>query len=105
MNIVSVIVHDEVSVTILEPESSITDSGDVCIIVDDVINVTSDKSYIHVQAVAADTVVIVHDLDKYPSVTVIDSAGDMVIPQLEYITGDSLRLTFGGALAFTAYLN
>jgi hypothetical protein len=46
-----------------------------------------------------------HDLGKFPSVSVADSAGSIVMGQVEYIDENSLILTFVSAFAGVAYLN
>lgn len=64
-----------------------------------------DKHYAHTQAVPAATWVIDHGLNKRPSVTVTDSAGSIVIGEVDYDTADQLTLYFSSAFAGTAYLN
>ena len=64
-----------------------------------------DKSLIYVQAVASDTWSITHNMDKYPSVTVVDSGNTVVIGDIHYIDRNSLVLTFVGAFVGKAYLN
>ncbi len=48
---------------------------------------------------------ITHNLGKFPSVSVADSAGSLVIGQVDYIDENSLILTFISAFAGVAYLN
>lgn len=48
---------------------------------------------------------IQHDLDKFPSVSVVDSAGTNVVGQVDYLNRDSLTITFTSAFAGIAYLN
>lgn len=59
----------------------------------------------HIQSPASDTWVITHTLSKHPSVTVIDSAGSVILPDIEYDGLNSITLRFNGATAGTAYLN
>lgn len=72
---------------------------------DVIIDLTGESTYIYHQSVASDIWYIVHNLDKYPSVTVVDSAGSVVIGDVQYITRDEIILTFAGAFSGTAYLN
>jgi hypothetical protein len=51
------------------------------------------------------TWLIAHGLGKYPSVTVIDSAGDQVMGRIEYVDANTVRLVFSAAFSGTAYLN
>lgn len=48
---------------------------------------------------------IEHNLGKFPSVTVVDSAGSVVIGEVEYIDMNRTKVTFAGAFAGVAYLN
>lgn len=65
-----------------------------------------DKHYTHTQAIASDTWVINHNLNKYPSVKVIDSAGNLQIPEAEVQdSANRITLTFLAAFAGQAYLN
>ena len=64
-----------------------------------------DKHYTHTQAVPAATWVIDHGLNKRPSVTVVDSAGSVVIGEIEYDTADQLTLYFSSSFAGAAYFN
>lgn len=64
-----------------------------------------DSTYIHQQMVASTAWVITHNLDKYPSVTVVDSAGSVVIGEVQYISRNQIIVTFQGAFSGTAYLN
>ena len=61
--------------------------------------------YVHTQSVASDTWEITHDLDKYPSVTVVDSGGNVVVGDVRYIDTSNIVVTFRGAFSGVAYLN
>ena len=64
-----------------------------------------DKNYKHVQGASSATWTIAHNLDKFPSVTVKDSAGSIVIGEIEYNDTNNVTLTFSGAFSGEAYLN
>lgn len=64
-----------------------------------------DKFYEHNQGVASDVWTITHNLNKYPTVTVIDSAGSEVEGDIDYTSANSVTLTFSGAFTGKAYLN
>lgn len=46
-----------------------------------------------------------HNLDKKPSVTVIDTAGNEILGDIEYVDQNNLTLLFSAAVRGTAYLN
>jgi len=63
------------------------------------------STYIHNQSVPLDVWTITHNLDKKPSVTVVDSADRIVIGNVKYIGTNSVQITFSGAFSGKAYLN
>ena len=67
--------------------------------------VNNDLHYTHEQRTAAAVWEIVHNLGKYPSVTVVDSGGSVVVGEVQYIDTRSLIITFSAAFAGSAYLN
>ena len=64
-----------------------------------------DKTYIYTQMVAADIWTIQHNLNKYPSITVVDSAGSCVVGEVDYKDMNTLTVTFSGAFSGKAFLN
>lgn len=66
---------------------------------------TGDKTYNHVQFTASATWTINHALDKYPSIQVIDSDGDIVEGDTDYIDANTVVLTFAIAISGRAFLN
>lgn len=63
------------------------------------------NTYIHDQAISSDTWVINHNLNRYPSVIVVDSAGTQFIVQVEYNSRNQLTIYINGATTGKAYLN
>lgn len=61
--------------------------------------------YIHEQGSAASTWTINHNMNCYPSVTVVDTAKTVVIGQVHYTNTNTLTITFASAFKGTAYLN
>ena len=49
--------------------------------------------------------VVTHNLAKFPSITVVDTAGTVVTGQYDYIDNNNVTLTFSAAFAGKAYLN
>ena len=65
----------------------------------------SDLTYIHTQMTAASVWKIEHNLSKFPSVSVVDSAGSVVVGECTYVDKDNIKLVFSSAFAGYAYLN
>ena len=64
-----------------------------------------DKTYVHIQSSAASVWQISHGLNKYPSVTVVDSAGSVVVGEVVYNNTNKVTITFIGSFSGKAYLN
>lgn len=75
----------------------------LCFITDDAFDPQS--TYEYDQATSAATWSITHNLNKFPSVTVVDSAGTAVEFKVTYINSNSLQLEFNSPFKGTAYLN
>ena len=65
---------------------------------------TSSRRYVFDQPVAALTWNITHPLGGFPSVTVVDSANNVVVGDVKYIDDENVELTFSGAFSGKAYL-
>lgn len=61
--------------------------------------------YIHEQGIASDTWEITHNLNKYPSVTLVDSANVMFQGEIHYIDENNCIVYMNGATKGKAYLN
>lgn len=57
-----------------------------------------DKNFVFVQAATASIWNITHNMNKKPSVTIIDSAGSMVFAKLTYVNLNVIQLDFDGQL-------
>lgn len=64
-----------------------------------------DKHYAYEQAQPSDTWTIQHNLRKYPSVSIVDTAGSAFLGEVHYIDENSLTISFAAAVAGYAYLN
>ena len=64
-----------------------------------------DAHYAHIQSTPEAVWEVTHNLNKKPTVTVVDSADTMVMGEVEYINNNSVRLTFAGAFSGKAYFN
>lgn len=65
----------------------------------------ADKTFVFEQGIASDTWEITHNLNKYPSVTVVDSAGNEVIAEVVYTDTNNCVVTMTAAFKGKAYLN
>lgn len=71
----------------------------------DAANASGDKNFVFTQNVAASTWVINHNLGKYASVTIVDSAGTKVNGEIEYNSINQVTVTFRSPFTGEAYLN
>lgn len=69
------------------------------------ISTKADAHYAHTQSTPEAVWEVTHNLNKKPTVTVVDSADTMVMGEVEYINNNSVRLTFAGAFSGKAYFN
>lgn len=65
----------------------------------------SDSNYVHNQSQPLDTWSITHNLNKYPSVTVIDSAGSKVEGTVTYISNEEIKIEFSSPFSGKVILN
>lgn len=66
---------------------------------------TSDKTYTHIQLSASTSWTITHNLGRHPAVTIVDSAGTVVLGDVTYLSSNQVRLDFSAAFTGNAYLN
>ena len=62
-------------------------------------------SYTFTQARAATQWEIAHNLGKYPSVTIVDSAGTQLVGEVTYTDENNVVISFTAAFSGKAYLN
>ena len=62
-------------------------------------------SHIHNQTVSSSTWNITHNLNKYPSVSVVDSSNEEVIGEVQHINSNSLTVKFSAPFSGKAFLN
>jgi hypothetical protein len=65
----------------------------------------TDKHFEFTQASPSITWTVNHDLNKFPSVTVVDSAGTQVFGDVDHTDNDNLTITFINQFSGKAYLN
>jgi hypothetical protein len=71
----------------------------------DFLSSLTDRSYVHDQIVAAKIWIIKHPLDKYPSVTIVDTGNNVVGGDVNYISKSELVFTSSAEFSGKAYLN
>lgn len=64
-----------------------------------------DKTFVFNQGVPASTWTINHTLDKFPSITVVSTANQVVIGDASYTSTTQVVITFAAGFAGKAYLN
>lgn len=64
-----------------------------------------DKSFEYSQLTPAKAWSIEHNMEKMPTVTIVDSAGNKVIGETKYIDKNNVILSFSAAFSGKVYLN
>jgi hypothetical protein len=62
-------------------------------------------SYAHTQSVASATWTITHNLGYRPAVSVVDSGGNYVVGDVNYISTNALTISFSSPFGGSAYLS
>lgn len=68
-------------------------------------NTSSSTTFTFEQSVASDTWNVMHNLDKYPSVSIVDSGGNLVDGEVKYVTSNRILINFTSPFSGKAYLN
>lgn len=69
------------------------------------LNIIGDKTYVFTQTTAESTWNIAHNMAKYPSVTIVDSGGSVVVGDVTYVDNNNLTIAFTSSFSGAAYLN
>lgn len=85
------------SVAIKQPSVNVTVGG--------VIGGGDDAHFVHRQDMTSNTWEIEHNLNKYPSVTVVDSGDNVLHTEVVYIDKNNLEVRFVASTSGKAYLN
>jgi len=64
-----------------------------------------DSHYVHTQNAVSDEWTITHNLNKYPAVSVVNSADIVVHGEIEYVSKNQIRINFSGAFSGKAFFN
>lgn len=63
------------------------------------------SSFVYTQSVSASTWTVTHGLGFFPSVTVVDNGGNMVIGDVLYITENQVSISFSASFGGKAYFS
>ncbi len=97
---------DDYNVIITEEDGSVAvQDTSLNITTTSLISLVGGSTYVHTQSSPAATWTISHNLGRRPSVTVVDSAGSVVIGEVTYLSDNSLRVEFSAGFSGQAYLN
>lgn len=88
----------------VQPDWNTTDENDPSFIKNKPTELT-DKHYVHKQRSPSDVWIIVHNLNKYPSVHIEDSAHNNVIGEINYDNLNQLTIKFSSPFSGKAVLN
>lgn len=70
------------------------------------VNITwADTNYVHDQQTASASWVINHNLGKFASIHIVDTAGDEIIGEVTYNTINQITVTFSSLVSGKAYIN
>ena len=69
------------------------------------LNATQDKNWIYTQNIPNNVWSITHPLNKFPSISIKDSAGTNVYGEINYIDISTLTITFNSSFSGVAILN
>jgi hypothetical protein len=71
-----------------------------------VVNITwADTNYVHDQQTASATWVINHNLGKFASIHIVDTAGDEIVGEVKYNSINQMTVTFTSLVSGKAYIN
>jgi hypothetical protein len=93
----AIIAESSGSVTVSDTSNVITTTSSVAVV--------GGATFTHSQPSSSSTWTITHNLGRFPSVTIVDSAGNVQIGEVLYTSSNSITVTFASAFGGYAYLN
>lgn len=69
------------------------------------VSTTFNYAYIHDQSTPSATWTVSHNLGKFPSVTIVDSANSEIIGEVNFVNNTTLTLSFSAPFSGKAYIN
>lgn len=64
-----------------------------------------DLNYVHYQSTPSEKWLINHNLGKYPSVSIVNSAGSVVVGDVVILDENNVEVSFSGSFSGRAYIN
>jgi hypothetical protein len=106
----SSIVVNEVNTSVVVKKTSTNaivakEKGNSVVVTGVIGGVSLDANYVYTQGSPSATWVVNHNLNKYCSVTVVDSADNIVVGEVLYNSLNQVTLTFAGAFSGKAFFN
>lgn len=86
-------------------EAEIGSEIDIDVLVPDYTIYEARANYVHTQGVPSSHWIINHNLNKYCSITVVDSSKQIVIPQVTYVDTNTVIVDMTDPFAGWAYCN
>ena len=68
-------------------------------------DIVEDKHFTYDQGLPSIMWEINHNLNKFPSAVVVDSAGSVVVGDIQYIDSNNIKITFNASFSGSAYIN
>jgi len=89
---------DNTAIVVKEKSNQVTVTGVIG-------GISLDANFVYTQASPSSVWVIDHNLNKYGSVTIVDSADNVVYGEVFYNSLNRVTLTFAGAFSGKAFIN
>ena len=93
----AIIAESSGSITVSDASNVITTTSSVAIV--------GGATYTHHQLSSSSTWTITHNLGRFPSVTIVDSAGNVQIGEVFYSSSNQVIVSFSSPFGGKAYLN
>lgn len=65
----------------------------------------NDKTFVYEWSNPLSTITISHNLNKFPSVTIVDTTGSEIVGDITYVNINTVTITFSAAARGIAYFN
>lgn len=66
---------------------------------------TFNYAYIHDQSTPSASWTVLHNLGKFPSVTIVDTANSEIIGEVNFVNNNTLTISFSASFSGKAYIN
>jgi len=99
-------VHNKLVVNDIDGTAVVAkEKGNTVVVTGVIGGVSQDSNYAYTQSSPSAQWVVTHNLAKYCSVTVVDSADNIVVGDVQYDSINQVTLTFAGAFSGKAFFN